>query len=193
MKESSSGGDKPASLTGRNAGTQKLVANHVFHNSVFAGDTGTDDGPHPGLVDQAPSQEAPRDQEAPVCEDLRTRGGRVMPRPRNMELIPLILRARRSREDGAGSAAAEADPVSPPEAAIEAVFQLLAHIACPELTVDDGILLEGEGVATATCLGLSGAQEANPPSPGVGRVEGPGAVDEEAVDALADQRRPKAF
>lgn len=212
MKESSSGGDKAASLR-RNVGTQRLAAgealvtNHVYHNSVFTGDTGTGDGPSwpEDETDhvQAPSQEAPRNQEVPVplmnagSEDRSSRGPCVMTRPRKMELIPLIRRAQRSRDAGAGSAAAEADPVSPPEAAIEAVFQLLAHIACPELAVDDGILLEDEGVASTTSRVLFGAEEANPPSPGIGGDEGRGAVDEEAVDALVDQRPsdicPKAF
>lgn len=112
--------------------------------------------------------------------NVDSRGGPGLTRPGRSECIPVNTRAE------AGSAAAKADPVNTPEAAIEAFFQLLGDFAFPEPAVDAEILLEDEAVVAATSEAAFGDEELKLPS-AERSGEGPGTAGGEAAEAWVEE------
>lgn len=183
-----------------------LVMNEAYLNVSFSGERELQDGasgsegerggpqrsPPAGPSPQVPSEKpAATDREVSsdvsVCptkvdvKELNCGGRRVPSGPGKSECIPLLTRAQRLRGAGPGSATAKAHPVSTPEAAIEAFFQLLGRVALPEPAVDARILLEDQAVVAATFAALFGDEEAKLFTPEKRSEDGPGAVEEEAL------------
>lgn len=164
-----------------------LVMNEAYQNVSFSAEMELEEGV---FSPQVPSRKpASTDQKVasglsvPLtkadAQELNSGGRRVLSRPGKKECIPLVARAQRLR--GAGSALAKAEPVSTPEAAVEAFFQLLGHVALPEPAVDARILLEDQAVVTETFVALFGEEETNLLTPEKRSGDSPGAVDEEAL------------
>lgn len=162
-----------------------LVLNEAYQNVGFSGQLELEDGVSgsegervapqgfPSAVQAVCSPQVPSGKPAateqevyvPLLnvdpEELSFRGRRALSQPGKNECIPLLTREQRLRGAGAGSATAPADPVSTPEAAMEAFFQLLGHIALPEPAMDARILLEDQAVVAETFVGLFGDEEEN--------------------------------
>lgn len=174
-----------------------LVMDDTYQNVIFSGEVELEDGAEgegvapqgiPSAVQavcpQVPSgKPAATDQEeefVPLtnfdAKELNTGGRLLLSGPGKYECIPLVMRGA-----GAGPATAKGDPVSTPEATIEAFFRLLGHAALPDPAVDARILLKDEAIVAATLVAIFGDEGANLFSPGMRSKDGPGAVDEEQL------------
>ncbi|XP_029690127.1 breast carcinoma-amplified sequence 1 isoform X4 [Takifugu rubripes] len=159
---------------------EELFMNDEYQNIFFSGGMDMDEGV-PETEDDIVASLTSTDQEevsVPLMS-ADSRGGPGLTRPGRSECIPVITRAE------AGSAAAKADPVNTPEAAIEAFFQLLGDFAFPEPAVDAEILLEDEAVVAATSEATS--EKLKLPTAERRRGEGPGTVGGEAADAWVEE------
>lgn len=167
--------EEPAE-TQRIPAEEELFMNDEYQNIFFRG-MEMDEGVRETEDEIAPSLTSTDQEEVSVpLVNADSRGGPGLTRPGRSECIPVITRAE------AGSAAAKADPVNTPEAAIEAFFQLLGDFAFPEPAVEAEILLEDEAVVTATSEAALGDEELKPPR-AERSGEGPGTVGGEAADA----------
>lgn len=171
--------EEPAGNRRIPAGEEPFM-HHEHQDVLFSGGMEMEEGVRETEAETVASHST-HQEEAPVPPmKADARGGPGLGRPGRSQGIPAVSGAE------AGSAAAEADPVSTPEAAIEAFFQLLGDFAFPPPAVDAQILLEGEAVVAAAF----GDQELKLPTAERRSGEGPGTVGREAADAW--EQEPEA-
>lgn len=160
---------------------EELFMNDEYQNIFFSGGLEMDEGVRETEDELGASLTSSDQEEVSVpLVNVDSSGGPGLTRPGRSECIPVNTRAE------AGSAAAKADPVNTPEAAIEAFFQLLGDFAFPEPAVDAEILLEDEAVVVETSEAAFGDEELKLPS-AERSGEGPGTVGGGAADTRVEE------
>lgn len=151
---------RPEEQSGWITTEEVLVMNEAYQNVSFGAETELRGGVFspqvpartPAAAAQTAASELPVSLTKADAQELNSGGRRVPCTPERKECIPLVAR-------GAVPAPAKAEPVSTPEAAVEAFFQLLGPVALPEPAVDARVLLGDQVVAAATFLALFGEEE----------------------------------